>query len=290
MKFTQVPVDTMQAIQINAGMIVDDFDPSTGVVGNQLAGTGGGSEFDPHPTFIDRGDGIDNMPKNTWQLKGIDHFEPHLTGTFKTTKATLAAMLQAGATVSSGHIIPSHILTAAHFHDCWLLGDYGDQNEDGVSPSTAKAGFVAIHLMNAMNVLGFRWKTNDKSKGDFAFDFQAHYDLANIDQVPFEIYVIEGTAPTLASLTVTSVAGTASGDSKITVSGYSLGTGESYVYKTAASTAPSVAYGDNVSTWTALTSGSDITPAAGHTKITVAVKDGYGRAVGSGNATLVEAT
>lgn len=290
MKFTQVPVDTMQAIQINAGMIVDDFDPSTGVIGNQLAATGGGTDFNPNPQYVDAGKGIDNMPENTWQLKRIDHYEPHLTGTFKTMKATLAKMLQAGATISSGHIIPTHVLAAAHFTDCWLLGDYGDKNVDGVSPSTAKAGFIAIHLMNAMNVLGFRWKSNDKDKGDFAFDFLAHYDIQNIDTVPFELYVVEGTAPTLASLTVTSTAGTASGDSNIAVSGYSLGSGESYVYKTAASAAPTVAYGDDVSTWTALTSGSDITPAAGDTKITVAVKDAYGRAVGSGSATLVKNT
>ena len=64
----------------------------------------------------------------------------------------------------------------------------------GGTGSSAKAGFVAIHLKNAMNVLGFRWKTNDKDKADFAFDFQGHYDITDIDEIPFEIYVVEGTA------------------------------------------------------------------------------------------------
>ena len=196
MKFTQVPADTRQAVQINAGIIVDEFTPSTGVIGNILAATGGGSEFDPHPTINDWGDGIDNMPKGTWQMAQLDQFEPHLTSTFKTMKDTLAKMLQAGATIENGHIIPTHVLAAANFDDIWLLGDYSDVNTDGGTGSTQKAGFIALHLKHAMNVLGFRWKTNDKNKADFAVDFRAFYDLTNIDDVPFEIYIIQGTSGT----------------------------------------------------------------------------------------------
>ena len=110
-----------------------------------------------------------------------------------------------------------------------------------------------------------------------------------MDDQPFEYFIRKGSGGTLTSLTVASEAGTASGDSKITVSGYSLGSGESYVYKTAADTAPAVNYGDDVTEWTALTNGSDITPASGHNKITVAVMNASGKAVGSGNATIVTA-
>lgn len=194
MKFTQVPADTRSIVQINAGIIVDEFTPSTGVIGNILAATGGGSEFDPHPTITDWGEGIDNLPAGTWQMAQIDHFEPHLTSTFKTMKSTLAQMLQAGAKLLNGCIIPSHALKAANFDDIWLLGDYSDVNTDGDSGSNQKAGFIALHLKHAINVLGFRWKTNDKDKGEFAVDFRAFYDLDDIDDVPFEVYIIKGTA------------------------------------------------------------------------------------------------
>ena len=194
MKYSKVPLHTFQYVQLNAGMLVKEFDPDTGVVGVQLGATGGGIEFDPHPTFKDRGEGIDNMPANTKQLKYVEYFEPHLTATFKTMTAELAKKVQPGSALSAGHITPSHSLQTNDFSDCWLLADYSDVNEDGGSGSNAKAGFVAIHLLNAMNVLGFRWKTNDKDKGDFAVDFQGHYDMNNIDQVPFEIYVVGGTA------------------------------------------------------------------------------------------------
>jgi len=95
------------------------------------------------------------------------------------------------------------------------------------------------------------------------------------------------STPSLQSVTVTSVAGTATGDSKITLSNYTLGTGESWVYKTGATTAPAVTYGQKLgSTWTAIDSGDDITPASSQTKITVAAIDANGRAQAAGNTTL----
>lgn len=98
------------------------------------------------------------------------------------------------------------------------------------------------------------------------------------------------STPSLGSVTVTSAAGTAVGDSKITLSGYTLGTGEKWVYKTAATTAPAVTYGQNLKSWTEVTSGADITPAANHTKITVAAVDANNRAQAAGDATLTVKT
>lgn len=87
-------------------------------------------------------------------------------------------------------------------------------------------------------------------------------------------------------LTVTSAQGTGAGDTKITVSGYSLKSGESYVYKTDASTAPAVVFGDVLTTgWTAWNGTADITATDGH-KITVAVVDVTKAAVAAGNATV----
>jgi hypothetical protein len=99
------------------------------------------------------------------------------------------------------------------------------------------------------------------------------------------------STPSLGSITVTSTddGATASGDSKISMAGYSLGTGEKFVYKCAASTAPAVTYGQKLgSGWTELDSGDNITPAATATKITVAAVDANGRAQAAGSADLVK--
>lgn len=97
--------------------------------------------------------------------------------------------------------------------------------------------------------------------------------------------------PTLGSITVASTAGTAVGDSNIAVSGYSLGTGEKYVYKTGKTTAPAVTYGQKLGgTWTEITPPHDITPTATHDKITVAAVDANGRAQAAGTDDLTVKT
>lgn len=91
----------------------------------------------------------------------------------------------------------------------------------------------------------------------------------------------------LGKITVASVAGTASGDTKITASGYTLKSGESLVYKVA-NDATAVKAGDDLTGWTALTNGSDVTAATGKV-ITVAAKDKDGKAVAAGTATVTAA-
>lgn len=87
------------------------------------------------------------------------------------------------------------------------------------------------------------------------------------------------------TLTVESEAGTAAGDTKLTVTGHTLESGESYVYKTHATAAPTVRLGDDLTGWTAWDGDDDITATTGH-KIAVAVKGADGTAVASGSATV----
>jgi hypothetical protein len=82
-----------------------------------------------------------------------------------------------------------------------------------------------------------------------------------------EFYSIEGSG--LAALRLTSFGG-ASGKTTITVSGYSLASGQSYKYKLG-STAVSVSYDEVLSSgWTAWNGSDDITATTGQ-YITVAV-------------------
>ena len=87
-------------------------------------------------------------------------------------------------------------------------------------------------------------------------------------------------------LTVVSAEGASSGKTKLTVTGHTLGTGESYVYKTNASAAPAVKLGDDLSSgWTSWDGSADITATTSH-YITVAVKDANSEAVAGGSATV----
>jgi len=94
---------------------------------------------------------------------------------------------------------------------------------------------------------------------------------------------IEGVISTAkrTALTITSVAGTASGDTKITVAGE--GTGQ-LVYKiTDAALTP--LYRDYAGDWTEFTDGDDISAATGK-KVNVAEIDANGDVIGFGSATV----
>jgi hypothetical protein len=92
------------------------------------------------------------------------------------------------------------------------------------------------------------------------------------------------TTPSLGTLTVTSAAGTASGDTKLTVAPAKEKSTNVYKYK-AGTTAPTVTYGQNLKSWATWDGVSDLTIANGQ-KVTVAECDSTYKALNAGNATV----
>lgn len=85
---------------------------------------------------------------------------------------------------------------------------------------------------------------------------------------------------------VASAAGTASGDTAITISDYTPGADESYVYKTDSTAAPTIAYKAIPDyTWTAWDGSSDIT-ATTNDYITIVSLNADGRAIALGSDTV----
>ena len=194
MKYTQVPVNTWETLQINAGVVAKGFNASTGTVTDIFAATTGGLSFSTNPNVVDFGEDVDNVPPNAYQAKRIQYFDPTVSGTFVTMSAALAkSMIGSAKYATSGnaedttHIVPTHTLDSSAFDDFWVIGDYSDKN------GATNGGYVAVHIKHAFNTPGFQWTTGKDAKGQFAFEYHGHYDLNNIDDVPFEIYVKAGT-------------------------------------------------------------------------------------------------
>lgn len=190
MKFTQIPTDTFEELQLNAGVLLDAFTPSTGTIGNILGATSGGINFTATPTYSDFGEDIDNCPKNMMELKKLDSWEATMSGTFVTVSADVAKLLvgAADATASSGKVTPRNDVLTTDFDDVWWVGDYSDKN------GATNGGFLAIHLINGLSTGGFQIQSGDKAKGTMAFTFTGHYSMDAQDTVPFEIFVKAGTA------------------------------------------------------------------------------------------------
>lgn len=115
--------------------------------------------------------------------------------------------------------------------------------------------------------------------------------VASVNVATFTV-VGKGEATVISNtgiaLTVTSEAGTASGKTKITVTP-AVSAGQALVYKVAAA-AQTVHVNDNLSAWTAITSGDEITAASGQYITVGIINDTTKLALGSGSAVVVSAT
>lgn len=186
--YTQIPVNTFKELVLNAGIMVDEFTPADGTIGNILGATTGGLSFTATPSFIDFGEDIDNCPKNTKELMQTDDWEISASGTLLTINADVVARQLAladvesvsGSTGLSKITLRKDIDIENDFKDVWIIADYGD------------GGFIAIHMKDVMSTGGFSLQTTDKGKGQFAFTYTAHYSIDAQDDVPCEIYVQEG--------------------------------------------------------------------------------------------------
>lgn len=163
--------------------------------------------------------------------------------------------------------------------------------------STAKENIILYYLtMNGEVAQAFNLTADETGYvGVHASqtDNRAQLEIMAMSGIQFLVEYADGvvlgqidSTPSLQSVTVTSdQTGASSGQSHISTSSYSLGTGEKFVYKTAKTTAPAVTYGQKLN-WTDLPNGGIITPTATHDKITVAAVDAQGRAQAAGNQDL----
>lgn len=259
MKYTQIPETAFQNIQLNAGVLVDSFDPATGEIGNLLGATTGGVSFADAPEFSDFGDDIDNCPKNMKELKKLTSHAVTMSGTFVTVTPATVAKLAGAADVDendANHIIPRNDLLDKDFKTIWWVGDYSDVN------TGADAGFIAIKIKNALNTGGFQIQSTDKGKGQFAFSYEGHYSMDAQDEVPYEIYVKGGSAVTNPSIILSKHSITIEAEGTATLTAVTVPDDATVTWASAISSVASVANG-------VITAGSS----AGSTIITATITE-----------------
>ena len=238
MKYTQIPTNTFETIQLNAGILATGFNPATGEVTGLLGATTGG--VSDTPEYLDYGEDIDNCPKNMKELKKIDTREVKISGTFVTVTAESGAKLAGSADVDpldSNHIIPRNDILQTDFQDVWWIGDYSNVN------TGANAGFIAVHLLNALNTAGFAIQSTDKGKGQFAFEFTGHYSMDAQDTVPYELWIKAGNAVVTPSVNLNKHATSLAVDATETLTAVTVPAGETVTWSSSDSTKAEVTSG-----------------------------------------------
>lgn len=195
MKYNKVSPDVFKEIVIGAGTLLTKV--TIGTDGEAtideadiLGPTNGGINFSDGINFTDFAEGIDNVPRNTMQLKRINNTDRAITasGTFRAANIDLVKKLMAAVTASDDKLTPKADLALSDFYSVWIICDYSDINTGN------KAGFIAIEMLHVLHTGGFKLQTQNEDKGEFAFEFTAHYDIEHPDTVPYNVYLHEGTA------------------------------------------------------------------------------------------------
>lgn len=154
---------------------------------------------------------------------------------------------------------------------------YVDPNESDF----ARAGLVYT-VSGETNLIGFHTQGNYHTAVSEAFAVMGLTLFAEyIDAIA--VITIDET-PTLGTLTVTSAAGTATGDTKITVNPAKENSNNVYKYKVAED-AVTVGYGQNLRNWTSWDGKAAIKAVTGQ-KITVVECDGTYKALNAGSASV----
>lgn len=184
-RFTKIPEDTFQSLQVNAGVLLNTFNPANPAEpadADIICATTGGINVVCTPTYSDYGEDVDNVPNNMKELKHLDGWDCMMSTTSLSTSAELIRLSLGAAdiTAASGKITPRRDLAQTDFESAiWWVGDKAD------------GGLVAVKLMNALSTGGFNLQTTKNGKGQIAIELTGHVSINAQDTVPMEFYSID---------------------------------------------------------------------------------------------------
>lgn len=186
--FNQVTSDELDHIQINAGMLLNTFDPDSPAAptaANIISATTGGIKADCVPTFEDFGEDIDNCPNNTREMKRITGWTCTFAATLldmteETFKLALGAAIKNAATTEHpASVEPRAQVAVQDFQDIWFVSEKVNNK------------IIAIQLENALSTGGFSYQTQKNGKGQLATTLTGHSAISNPDSIPMKFYICD---------------------------------------------------------------------------------------------------
>lgn len=184
-KFTVIPSSTFDALQIDAGVLLKNFDPANPVRPADediICATTGGVNPSCVATYSDYGEDVDNVPNNMMELKHLDGWECKISTTGLGTSPELIKLALGAADIpgsNKAQIIPRRTLKQSDFSSIWWVGD------------KANGGCVAIQLLNALSSTGFTLQTTKNGKGTVSLEITGHVSIHDQETVPMVFYSID---------------------------------------------------------------------------------------------------
>lgn len=190
-RFTVIPTDTFDGLQLDAGVLLRNFDPAHPGFDDSdiICATTGGIQASCVPTFSDLGEDVDNCPNNMMEFKHLDSWDCKMAFTALGTSPAGIKLSLGCADIDSNNaskIIPRKDLEQTDFSDIWWVGD------------KANGGFVAIQLKNALSTSGFSLQTTKNGKGQTSVELTGHVSINDQTTMPMVFYSIDTAATGLA--------------------------------------------------------------------------------------------
>lgn len=186
-RFTVIPENTFNALQLDAGVLLKRFNPDNPSINDEdiICATTGGINPVCTPEFSDFGEDVDNVPNNMMEFKHLDGWECTLSTTSLGTSPELIKLALGCADIDgTTKIVPRMDLKQTDFSDIWWVGDRAD------------GGFVAIQLKNALSTGGFSLQTSKNGKGQIALTITGHVSINAQKEVPMVFYSADPTEGT----------------------------------------------------------------------------------------------
>lgn len=183
-KFTVIPSDTFEGMQLDAGVLLKKFNPSAVAAPADediICATTGGINVSCIPTYSDLGEDVDNCPVNMKELKHLDGWDSKMSFTSLGTSKENIRMALGAADIAAdtGAITPRRDLKQTDFSDVWWVGDRAD------------GGCVAVQLKNALSTAGFTIQTTKSGKGQVSVELTGHVSITDQDTMPMVFYSID---------------------------------------------------------------------------------------------------
>ena len=180
-RFTVIPENTFNALQLDAGVLLKRFNPALPTIEDEdiICATTGGINPVCKPTYSDFFEDVDNAPNNMMEGKHLDGWECSIATTSLGTSPELIRLALGCADVDdndTSKIVPRRDLKQTDFGDVWWVGDRAD------------GGFVAIQLKNALSTEGFSLQTTKNGKGQIAITLMGHFSIDAQTEVPMVFY------------------------------------------------------------------------------------------------------
>lgn len=187
-RFTTIPQDTFDALQLDAGVLLYNFDiekassdpTQTGFTETDfICATTGGITASCKAEYSDLAEDVDNAPVNMKEFLHLDGWTCSLECTSLSNDAKGIKLALGAADVDGNKVTPRRNVKQSDFRDIWWVGD------------KANGGFVAIHLMNALSSEGFELKTEKSGKGQTSITITGYVSINDQNTVPMEFYSID---------------------------------------------------------------------------------------------------